>query len=141
MSVTLVAFLGLLRATHVAKPVLFGIPFHEEAAPQQYTRSKNLLLADPKDVQALKMTYFSQSQLRCLYAHFGLAAFAAGVGTTIPIFTGHTYYRIHPEEVFLFTLTKLATCLTNVMIVDTYFDGDYNRWTYGYPWILDTTLP
>jgi hypothetical protein len=49
------------------------------------------------------MTHFSQSQLRHLYAHFGLAALAAGVGTTIPIFTGHTYYRIHPEEVFLFT--------------------------------------
>ena len=40
VSVTLVAFLGLLRATHVADAVLFDIPFHEEAAPQQYTRSK-----------------------------------------------------------------------------------------------------
>jgi hypothetical protein len=61
VSVTLVAFLGLLRATHVADAVLFDIPFHEEAAPQQYTRSKNLRLADLNDVQALKMTHFSQS--------------------------------------------------------------------------------
>jgi hypothetical protein len=136
VSVTLVAFLGLLRATHVADAVLFDIPFHEEAAPQQYTRSKNLRLADLNDIQALKMTHFSLSQLGHLYAHFGLAALAAGVGTTIPIFTGHTYYRIHPEEVFLFTLTKLATGLSNHMIVDTYFGGDYNRWTYGYPWML-----
>jgi hypothetical protein len=30
MSVTLVAFLGLLRATHVADAVLFDIPFHEK---------------------------------------------------------------------------------------------------------------
>jgi len=117
--VTLVAFLGLLRATHVADAVLFDIPFHEEAAPQQFTRSKNLRFADLNDVQALKMTHFSQSQLRHLYAHFGLAALAAGVGTTIPIFTDHTHYRIHPEEVFLFTLIKLATGLTNIMIVDT----------------------
>jgi len=58
------------------------------------------------------------------------------VGMTISIFTGHTYYRIHPEEVFLFTLTKLATGLTNIMIVDTYFGGDYNHWSYGYPWML-----
>jgi hypothetical protein len=82
------------------------------------------------------MTHFSQSQLCHLYAHFGLAALAAGVGTTIPIFISHTYYRIHPEEVFLFILTKLATGLSNHMIVDTYFGGDYNRWTYGYPWML-----
>jgi hypothetical protein len=38
--------------------------------------------------------------------------------------------------VFLFTLTKLATGLSNHMIVDTYFGGDYNHWTYGYPWML-----
>jgi hypothetical protein len=134
--VTLVAFLGLLQALHVADAVLFDIPFHEEAAPQQYTRSKNLRIANLNNVQALKMTHFSQSQLHCLYAHFGLAALAAGVGTTIPIFTGHTYYRIHPEEVFLFTLTKLATGMSNHMIVDTFFGGDYNRWSYGYPWML-----
>ena len=117
---------------------LFDIPFHEESAPQQYTRSKNLRLADLNDVQALKMTHFRQSQLRHLYARFDLAALAAGVGMTIPIFTGHTYYRIHPEEVLLFTLTKLATGLSNHMIVDTYFGGDYNRWTYGYPlwWLV-----
>jgi len=56
--VTLVAFLGLLLATHVADAVLFDISFHfhEETAPQQYTRSKNLRLADLNDVQALKMT-------------------------------------------------------------------------------------
>ena len=84
------------------------------------------------------MTHFRQSQLRHLYARFDLAALAAGVGMTIPIFTGHTYYRIHPEEVLLFTLTKLATGLSNHMIVDTYFGGDYNRWTYGYPlwWLV-----
>jgi hypothetical protein len=136
VSITLVAFLGLLRAMHVADAMLFDIPFHEEAAPQQFTRSKNLRIADLNDVQALKMTHFSQSQLRHLYAHFGLATLAAGVGTTIPIFTGRTYYQIHPEELFLFTLTKLATGLSNIMIVDTYFGGDYNRWTYGYPWML-----
>jgi len=107
--------------------MLFDIPFHEETAPQHFTRSKNLRIADLNDVQALKMTHFSQSQLRHLYAHFGLATLAARVGTTISIFTGHTYYQIHPEELFLFTLTKLATGLTNIMIVDTYFGGDYNR--------------
>ncbi len=84
---------------HVADAVLFDIPFHKEVAPQQYTHSKNLRIADLNNVQALKMTHFSQSQLHCLYAHFGLAALVVRVGTTIPIFTSHTYYRIHREEV------------------------------------------
>jgi hypothetical protein len=116
--------------------MLFDIPFHKEAALQQFSRPKNLCLVNLNDVQALKMTPFNQGQLCQLYAHFGLAAFVAGVGTKIPIFTGHTYYRIHLEEVFLFTITKLASGLSNHMIVDTYFDGDYNRCSYGYPWML-----
>ncbi len=100
VSVTLVAFLGLLPAAHVADDVFFDIPFHEEAAPQQYTRSKNLRLADLNDVQALQMTQFSQSQLRHLYAHFGLAAVAAGVGMTIPIFTDPSggVVPLHPHQ-------------------------------------------
>jgi hypothetical protein len=104
--VTLVAFLGLLQALHFTDVVLFGIPFHEEAAPQQYTRSKKIRLADLNNVQALKMMHFRQSQLCHLYAP--LAVLAAGVGMRIPIFTSHTYYQIHPEELFLFTLTKLS---------------------------------
>jgi hypothetical protein len=59
--VTLVAFLGLLQALHIANAMLFDIPFHEEATPQQYTRSKNLRIADLNNVQALKMLHFSQS--------------------------------------------------------------------------------
>jgi hypothetical protein len=90
------------------------------------SRPKNLRLADLNNVQALKMTHFNQGQLCQLYAHFGLDALAEGMGTKITIFTGHTYYRIHQEEVFLFTMTKLASGLSNHMIVDTYFGGDYN---------------
>jgi hypothetical protein len=26
--------------------------------------------------------------------------------------------------------------MSNHMIMDTYFGGDYNRWSYGYPWML-----
>jgi hypothetical protein len=115
---------------------LLDIPFHGEAVPQQFSRPKNLHLADLKNVQALKMTHFNQGQLCQLCAHFGLAALAEGMGTKIAIFTGHTYYQIHPEEVFLFTMTKLASGLSNHMIVNTYFGGDYNRWSYGYPWML-----
>ena len=59
MSVTLVAFLGLLRAVHIADAVLYDISLHEEAAPQQYSCSKNLWLDNLNDVQALKMTHLN----------------------------------------------------------------------------------
>ena len=85
---TLVAFLGMLRASHITNTVLFDISFREEAAPQQHSCSKNLRLINLNNLQALKMWHFSQSQLSHLCAHFGLAALAVGVGTTIPIFTG-----------------------------------------------------
>ena len=45
-------------------------------------------------------------------------------------------YRVHPEEVFLFTLCKVATGMTQVQIIDTYFGGDKTRWMYVYPWML-----
>ena len=92
VSFTLVAFLGMLRASHITNTVLFYISFREEAAPQQHSCSKNLRLANLNNLQALKMWHFSQSQLSHLYAHFGRAALAAGVGTTTPIFTGRTYH-------------------------------------------------
>ena len=43
---------------------------------------------------------------------------------------------IDPEELFLFTLCKVATGRTNQSIIDEYFGGDYTRWGYGYPWML-----
>jgi len=136
VSVTLLTFLGLLRAAHTTDALLYDIPIHEELAPQQFTRAKDLRIADLSDVQALKMTRFSHSQLRQLYAHFDLVALLDPFENKLPIFTGHTSYRIHPEELFLFTLTKIATGMSNQMIVDVYFGGGYNRWSYGYPWML-----
>jgi hypothetical protein len=91
MMVAFVAFLGLLQALHLTNMTLFDIPFHKEAAPQQFSRPKNLCLADLNNVQALKMTHFSQDQLCQLYSHFGLAALVEGMETKIAIFTGHTY--------------------------------------------------
>jgi hypothetical protein len=74
VSVTFIAFLGLLQALHLTNMMIFNIPFHEEAALQQFSRPKNLCLADLNNVQTLKMTHFNQDQLCQLYAHFCLAA-------------------------------------------------------------------
>jgi hypothetical protein len=41
------------------------------------------------------------------------------------------------EELFLFSLTKLALGLDNTVLVDQYFGGsDLARWSKGYPWFL-----
>jgi hypothetical protein len=53
--ITLVAFLGLLQALHLTHMRLFNIPFHEKAAPQQFSRPKKQCFADLNNVQALKM--------------------------------------------------------------------------------------
>jgi hypothetical protein len=56
--------------------------------------------------------------------------------------TGHFFngtpccYRIHPEEVFIYTLCKLATGLTQCQMVDFYIGGDTTHWTFAYSWML-----
>jgi hypothetical protein len=44
--------------------------------------------------------------------------------------------KIHPEESFLFGLTRVATGVTTEQIVDFYFGGDYCRWYHAYPWFI-----
>ena len=117
MSLTLVAYLGLLRGMIVYDAALFDIPLHQEIMPQQYSRPKNIRLANINDVQALKMTHFNYSQLRQLYNHFGFVGLVDDLlDNTIPIPTGQEnqrgvqcFYRVHPEELFLFTMTKLRS--------------------------------
>ena len=88
------------------------------------------------------MTRFNWSQLRRLYAAFDLEGLLEPMEDRLSILTGHftngtpCCYRIHPAEVFLFTLCRLVTGMTQVHIVDTYFGGDKNRWVYAYPWML-----
>ena len=58
------------------------------------------------------------------------------MGYTSPRSGSQCCYRIHPEEVFLFTMTKVATDLSNKRIVDMNIGGGYARWSYTYPWML-----
>jgi len=94
-------------------------------------------------MSAVKMTGFNISQLRRLYHHFGLREFVhAHNETVLRTGTGHwsngleKCYRIHPEELFLFSLTEGKTGMTNDKIVDIFFGGDYNRWSYGFCWFM-----
>ncbi len=123
---------------------LFDIPLTEFQYRRAFRPRVHLCIADLRDdMTAKKMTSFSVSQLRQLYYHFGLREFVlAHIETDLLIGTGHwangreNCYCLHPEELFLYMLTKCKTGMTNKKVIDMYFGGDYARWTYGYRWII-----
>ena len=45
-------------------------------------------------------------------------------------------YRIDPEELLLYSLTRIKTGMTQEAIIDNYFGGDYARWTHGHRWLM-----
>ncbi len=81
---------------------------------------------------------FNSSQLHQLHHQFDLDFVLAHNETGLQIGTGHwtngreRCYHIDPEELFLFSLTKCKTSMTNEKIINMVFGGDYNRWTYGF---------
>ena len=77
------------------------------------------------------MMHYYVGQLHRLYDLFDLEGFLRSIDEEkVPLYTGHmqnntpTQYMIDPEELFLFTLTKVATGRTNQSIVDEWFGGD-----------------
>jgi len=142
-NISTVCFVSLLRVLRSLDHALYDITLEEEAQPRQYTAHKELRIDDLSDPKAHKMTHFYHGQLRRLYTCFDLEGYLRIIGEDkIPLYTGHTRentpcrYLIDPEELFLFTLCKVATGRTNQSIVDEYFGGDYARWSFGYPWML-----
>ncbi len=141
--IVLAAFLDLLHAVREVDSFLFDIPPEEEEAPLQFMHAKGLWIDDLSDIAAHKMTRFNWCQLKRLYAAFDLENQLKPMEEKLAFFTGHLKndlypccYKVHQEEVFLFTLCHLATGMMQVHIVNTYFGGDKNHWTYTYPWML-----
>ena len=123
---------------------LFDIPRTKFQYRREFRPRVHLRIADLRDdMTAKKMTSFSISQLRQLYYQFGLREFVLAHNETDHLIgTGHwanvreNCYRLDPEELFLYMLTKCKTGMTNEKVIDMYFGGDYARWTYGYRWII-----
>jgi len=90
------------------------------------------------------MTQFNHSQLCHLYEEFDLDGHLKLMHSKVVLPTGHFYnvhpccYRIHLQEVFLYTFYEVASVvwMVQVQIVRTYFGGDKNWWTYAYLWML-----
>jgi hypothetical protein len=137
-----VSFEALLAVFRVVDCVLFDIPLDDEGQPLQMSATRHLRIDDLSDPEAIRLTRFSHEQLCALYGYFGFEALLDPGEVTLRIPTGHftrnspCYYRVHPEEAFLFTMIKVATGLTNQHIVDNYFGGDYARWSKTYPFVL-----
>ena len=143
-SLNLTSFMSLLEICNTMDHLLHDISSAEESLPLQFTRHKALQIDDLTDPQSHKMTHFYHGQLVRLYNLFDLDGFLNSIGEAmVPIYTGHSNargipcrYLIDPQELFLFTLTKLAKGRTNISIIDEYFGGDYARWSHGYRWML-----
>ncbi len=112
--IILVAYTDMLRTLRRTDSHLFDILPEEENAPLQFTRAKDLRIDDLSDMAAHKMTHFFHGQLRRLYAAFDLESQLEPMQDKLFFPMGHftngtpCCYRIHPEEVFLFTLCRLA---------------------------------
>ena len=78
-------------------------------------------------------TSFTRDQLRRVYDLFGLAQLAAQTDGYIRVFTGHRHYLFHPEEIYLFFMTKCRTGYGNREMCNLLFGGDPSRWSFGYP--------
>ena len=125
---------------------LFDIPLAEYLYHREYRPRLHLCLGDlPDDRTAIKMTGFNIFQLSKLFQLFGLRDFVhAHHETVLLIGTGHfdvntgaeKCYRIDPEELLLYSLTRIKTGMTQEAIIDNYFGGDYARWTHGHRWLM-----
>ena len=123
---------------------LYDIPLLEYLHTREFRPRQHLRIGALRDdMTARKMTRFSVDQLYRLYDLFGLRQYCLAHGEVdIRLSTGHqrngseNCYRYDPEELFLFTLTKIATGQTNESIIDTWFGGDYARWGLGYRWFV-----
>ena len=116
---------------------LYDIPLDVEAAfpsiriPRQDVRIDSWTLQE-----CYKNTAFTHAQLHEIYNEFELHE--ACVDGHLRVHTGHGNhaYCFHPEEIFLFMLTKCRTGWSNLDLSDHIFGGTATRWSFGYPAIL-----
>ena len=123
---------------------LYDIPLTEwlytrEQTPRIYLRLHTIR----DDRTACKMTSFKVTELHQLFDLFGLRQYLLAqnadqlrIGTNTFRNGRENCYLFDPEELFLYSLTRIRTGMTQEQIIDFYFGGDYNRWTYGHRWFM-----
>ena len=114
------------------------IPIEEEEnAPSTRIPRQDIRFNSWTDQECYENTSFNKNQLQRIYHKFGLQQLAAQNNGFVRVPTGHNaVYKFHPEEMFLFLMTKCKTGLSNKRLCDQIFGGHASRWSFGYPWIL-----
>jgi hypothetical protein len=148
-----IAFIGAATTySHLANQYLqldidlHDVPDHEYAQSQTFKPRRYIKIDDISDMEAHKMTHFYRDELKRIYRCFGLEDYVLmhGDGIHICVSTASdahpgrkNRYKFDPEEIFLYTLSRIATGLPSTTIIDMYFGGAYSRWGYGYRFMLD----
>ena len=116
----------------ICDSILADIPDNEDRTVH-WGPAQNRRIADfDTDDNARAMTRFTKAELHEMLRLF---AFPDPVYVRCGTF-GATQYRFHPEELLIFSLTKIATGLPTVHLCLMYFGGAPDRWSYGYPYFL-----
>ena len=124
--------------------LLHNIPLEHDGVPSLFSPPKHPRIDDLSDPKTKTMTGFNHRQLTRLYKMFDLEGHLTAAGEDlVPLPTGLVNQRgvpcrflVHPEEVFLFTLTKIRTGRTNISIVNEWFGGHYQKWGHAYRFML-----
>lgn len=119
------------------------IPLEDEALPRVDKPRQHVRFKHWTSRYCKSKTGFNKRQLVRIYKQFGLGQLAAGNDGNISVYKGANkvsgdplYYNFHPEELFLFFMTKCKIGYTNKNLCEDIFGGDQSRWSYGWPWIL-----
>lgn len=122
--------------------ILYDIAPWEEAYSLTYMPRVEHHISEWSDQVCDYLTSFINVDLRKIYLHFDLARFAGEDGY-VRVATGHTnqrgtpcFYRFHPEELFLFFMTRCKKGFSIKDMCNQIFGGNYSRWSYGFRAIL-----
>ena len=116
--------------------IYHDIPPEEEAQQRIRMPRQNIRFSSWTDQECYDFTSFRKDQLIQIYDQFELEDLANETNGRIRVFNGHEHYCFHPEEIFLFLMTKCKTGLSNKIMCDLLFGGNACRWSYGFPWLL-----
>lgn len=128
----------LFRIDHI----IYDITPEEEARHLQFSPSANIRFASWDDQKCLNYTSFRRDDLRRIYKLFDLENQCDNDGL-IRVASGganqnntQCYYKLDPEELFLFFMTRFKKGSTILDLVNDTFGGDHNRWYYAWGWML-----
>ena len=117
--------------------IYHDIPLEEEEDNKGHQLPhQNIRFSSWSNRETYDFTSFTKNQLLRIYHNFGLAQLAAQNNGFIRVQNRRTVTLFHPEELFLFFMSKCKTGDTNKRLCKTVFGRHASCWSRGYPWIL-----